>query len=60
MCLDCPEQLRHKLCHLHSVTFFNQVFHEIDNVFEFVVQKRIRFDLVDTASYLAERSSYPV
>jgi len=60
MCLNCSEQLRHKFCYLHSVAFFNEVFHEIDNVLEFVVQERIRFDLVNTASYFAEHGSYPV
>jgi len=60
VCLNCSEQLWHKFCYLHTVTFFNQVFHEINNVLKFVVQESIRFNLVNTVCYLAEHSSYSV
>lgn len=60
MCLNCSKQLRHKFGDLHSVAFFNEVLHEIDHILEFVVYKRIRFNLVNTARYLAKHGPDPV
>lgn len=60
MCLNCSQQLWHKFGDLHAVALFNKVLHEIDDVLEFIVKERIRFNLIHTACYLAEHGSNPV